>query len=336
MKNINKESGQAVLLVMMMVLLLFLLSGAVLVTAGENRRAYHGEMSMVAAYYIAEAGVERVLAQIMTDRDWLWDVVHGATAGEVVFIADEAYAGGEIAKVTVREIGIEPGLPLDPAEVIHTDIEILSEGSYQGSRKTLVVKVRITSPLRFSAPFWVNQLETAPGHVELTGDKPVPVLDRSFFWKNKDQHHEGDLYLSGELPVAGILYVSGDLYLAGEYTGAGIIVVEGRTYITGDLVRSPPFINSCLLVITFGAGGIDMTANTIIWGLMYATPGSGSGQIKLGEGVQFRGALIGDRLAADLFGGTQIHYDSQMAANRPGWATTGIVITSWQELHPVF
>ena len=322
------ETGQAIILVVMILLLLFLLSTAAVAAAVESRRAYSVEKTMIQANYLAESGVERALAKAREDSEWLADVL-SRPSSEVVLIAGEQCSGGIISQVTIKGESIGPAT---------ANIIITSVGLYENSKKTLVVKAQIKPPLNFSSAVWANYSETEPGVWEPSGEKPAPEMKKDFCEKYYHSIHEGNLYISDGFSAERLYYVTGNLYLSGHYSGAGAIVAGGGVYITGDLLRSAEKTDS-LLIAALGPEGVTVTMGASVDGLLYASPdrsASGGGLICLEDGAQINGGIICDRLSANPLAGTEVQYDAALAANQPGWVTTGITITSWEELYPVF
>ena len=328
LNTINNETGQAILPVMMMVLLFFLLSASVVLSVVESRRAYLVEKTMIQARYIAESGVARAMALVMENAGGPFDPLNLSSGSEVSLIIGEECSGGIISKVTLRKEEIGPSI---------ANITISSEGLYEGSKKTIVVKAQIREPLDFSAGIWANQKETEPGSWEPTGDQPAPALPKSFFEKNSNKVYGGDLSIGGGFQIEGLCFVTGDLYLSGSYQGVGAMVAGGGVYVNGDLLKSSGAKDSCLLVVSLGSGGITVQAGAEVEGFLYASPGaSGSGVIVLRDGAKINGGLICEKLSAYPDSGTEVRYDVGLTAGPPGWFTSEILIDSWGELYSVF
>ncbi|MCL2767090.1 MAG: hypothetical protein FWD21_05345 [Peptococcaceae bacterium] len=329
-KTLRNKAGQALLLVTTILLLMLLLSATAIVTVAESRRAYMAEKTMVQACYIAETGVERALAKFREDSDLLWDVLFAAVEHEIVLITGEESAGGIITLVKVR------GESFSPSSV---DIIITSIGTFENSKKTLVVKAQVKKPLSFTGGIWANRIENELGIWELTGDMPVPVMKKNFCEKNYTTFYVGDLIINGELIIKGLYYVTGDLYLAGFYQGVGAIVAGGGVYIAGDLLKNSGDSGSSLLVVGLGKAGVTVKTGVAVEGLLYSSPGESTdepGLVHLEDGVLIKGGIICDRLSANPMSGSAVQFDNSLAANQPNWLTTEIVIKSWEELYPVF
>jgi len=225
-KSVDNESGQALILVVMMTLLILLIGFSTLTLVSECRKASLAERTMVQAYYIADAGVERALAKVKSDSGWLWDDVHFDSNKEVEFIINQNYAGGVITEVKVKEEGIYPAVPLSREDVAYTNILITSVGAYEGSKKTLEVRARVDAPLHFSRGVWVNSPESDFGggvvisHVTSSGDL--------IFRRNG--------IFSGEITAGGTVTVLESVTVAAdEVKAAKSIILESGAQVNGGV-----------------------------------------------------------------------------------------------------
>ncbi|MGQ9513225.1 PilX N-terminal domain-containing pilus assembly protein, partial [Thermodesulfitimonas sp.] len=93
----RSEDGQALLLTLAVLFLLTLLGAAGLTLATGSKQASMGERERLQALYIAEAGVEKALADLKQR------LIYPAPGFESFRIANEPYAGGVIEEVYVKK-----------------------------------------------------------------------------------------------------------------------------------------------------------------------------------------------------------------------------------------
>ncbi|MDF9408614.1 MAG: hypothetical protein A4E52_01433 [Pelotomaculum sp. PtaB.Bin013] len=339
MKSIGSESGQTLVLVVMITLLILLLSFSTLTLVSECRKASFVEKTMVQAYYIADAGVERALAKVKSDNDWLWNEVHFDSDREVEFILNQNYAGGVITRVTVKEESIYPAVPLSREDVAYTNILIISEGTCENSRKSLEVRARVNAPLHFARGVWVNSpdSEFGNGNAGAVTVPPFPALDLSMYEKNYDVKYIGNKTISGDFQVNGIVYVAGDVTISGNYRGVGAIVAGGNVYVSGDLKRYHDDQASSLAILCFGSGGITIADGKEVWALLYTPPGGPSDVrvVNIGSAAIVHGSIICDKIIINPAANALVQYEKSLSDNQPDWTTTNISVTSWQEPSPL-
>jgi len=255
-KSFGSEAGQALVLVVMITLLILLMSFSTLTLVSECRKASFAERTMVQAYYIADAGVERALAKVKSDSDWLWYAVHLDPDKEVEFIANQNYAGGVIASVKVKEDSIYPTVPLSRQDVAYTDILITSEGTYENSKKTLKVRARVNAPLQFARGVWVNSPDSEFGNSVIISD--VTSSGDLIFRHNCTFH--------GEITAGGTVTVSENVAITtDEVKTAKSIILENNAQVNGRVRQAG--INPCQVALAGGAligrveevGGQDIT-----------------------------------------------------------------------------
>lgn len=225
MKSFLKDgSGQALILVVMLTLLLLLMATSLFTLVGESRKAIAVEEKMVQAYYIAEAGVERALAQAKSDGDWLWQAVHLAPGRKMEFLRQQAYADGVIAEVTIAEDSIYPAEAAVPEEVVYTNILITSVGIYEGSKKTLKVKAKVEAPLPFERGLWARSSDTDFGGAMVNAN--ITVSGDLLF------QHNG--VFSGDISVDGTVTVAEEVTLTvRELKAAQSLILKNNACING-------------------------------------------------------------------------------------------------------
>lgn len=123
---INNQQGQALLLTMIALSIIFFTSTACLYIAHNTRVDSILHRDKLQAHYVAEAGVEMVLARLWQDDNWLrW---------RQDFTQPISFAGGscKISNVKVIRAGEH-----------QQEIELTSTGYYRQAKKTLEIKVRL-------------------------------------------------------------------------------------------------------------------------------------------------------------------------------------------------
>lgn len=145
MKIIKDESGQALFLVMMVIMVLILTGAATLTRTSSSRLRSFEEKRMVQASYIAEAGVEKALANVKNDPSWLKELPYNT---EDNYIDNLIYAGGKISSVKV--------IRTSPSDANPTIFYIESTGEYQGATRTIKVTGEVRDGISFAKGIWLN------------------------------------------------------------------------------------------------------------------------------------------------------------------------------------
>lgn len=185
MKILKDESGQALFIVMMVIMVLVLTGAASLTrTSGSRMRSFE-EKKMVQASYIAEAGVEKALANIKSNYLWLKGLEYNT---ETNYITALAYAGGEIASVKLKRTstGNNP-----------TTFFIESRGDYQGATRTIKVTGEMYDPIDFARGVWVKSDSV--------------FSNNTIYYSNVTA--QGDLQFDNNVIASGDVLVTGSLTL---------------------------------------------------------------------------------------------------------------------------
>lgn len=200
----NSQRGQALLFVVLVTSLVLALTTGVLEVAGIHRRNIQYQRQQVQAYYIAEAGIERVIARIREDPRWLDGFGWGRD--ETVTELTGPYAGGEIRKVTLHKSADGPGLK----------IEVTSLGKFVSAQKTL------------KATLYYVSVQNLLGGLSLLPPTPLDLDIRGNFSLMNTGLNRGKLLLNGNLTLSGSAYVDADVYVSGSVEGWDKI--EGQVY----------------------------------------------------------------------------------------------------------
>ncbi|MBC7106470.1 MAG: pilus assembly PilX N-terminal domain-containing protein [Firmicutes bacterium] len=214
------RKGQALLIVLLLTTSILLVGGAAVTVGTAVRKNAAREVHAAKAYYIAEAGVERVLARARRDPHWLQALP--GPGGSRDFIAldlggQQAYAGGRFVEIKVyRE---DAGWN---AVLLH----IRSTGEYLGAQRTVNVDARVDHAYgdHLFRGLWVKAL---------TGVK----LSHGAVVEAETLASEGDVILAEGSAVRGDLFVRGNLKVDSRDNPADKrTVVFGNVWCVGDVL----------------------------------------------------------------------------------------------------
>lgn len=176
MIRLKNESGQALLLVMMVLMVLMLIGAAALTRTSSSHIRSFEQKKMVQSSYIAEAGIEKVLAHIKNDYKWLKDLEPNKDTNYIFAENGETfldYAGGRIGvKVTRTSTGDNP-----------TTFYIESRGDYQDATRTINVTGEVRDGITFARGIWVNSASEFGNKVECYCDI---ICNSTLTFKNND------------------------------------------------------------------------------------------------------------------------------------------------------
>jgi len=144
MKAKKDESGQALVLVMMITTFILIMSSSMLTQGSESHNASFEEKKIAQANYIAEAGVEKTIAQIKNDPFGLKGLTLNAN---YTTITSMIYAGGQITSVIVKRTSYTAN---------PTTFYIESLGEYQGAKRTIQVQGKMYDPVDFPRGVWIR------------------------------------------------------------------------------------------------------------------------------------------------------------------------------------
>lgn len=244
MKYWNGQKGQAILPVMIMLLaIVLLLGGATYTLAAGSKKISTYQRNLNQAYYIADAGVERILARAKYDPDWLNGI--DPEKAEII-LQNESYAGGAIKEAVLTK---------ETASDNKTSIKIQSVGEYRNSKRSLAVHADIfivrggifrgmwicsgeefKPDMDFSSPVWVNSdliiLNSCDdtGNCIYVGRNVVITREKSLTARN--------IYALGDITLENGSLINGDIRCKGNVTldeGAKVdnIYTEGFLTIAG-------------------------------------------------------------------------------------------------------
>lgn len=243
-----KQTGQSSIIVLLMVALLFFLGSAALNLSTTARKTAALELNQAKAYYIAEAGVEKVLAESKKGPAWLKNLTDGR---DYDFIANNlagnrSYADGVFEKISVKKTSENTGV---------TALKIESWGKYLGSSKKLQVDVDIGNAYaeNYLRGVWLKNGNASGGHV-------FDFITDSFFSKGdivfiKGSKVKGDIYCRGKLILESTqedtTSIEGDIFALGglEFTGSALPLIEGCVHVD-NASKAPPEISAITVILS--------------------------------------------------------------------------------------
>ncbi|ACA59486.1 pilus assembly PilX N-terminal domain-containing protein [Candidatus Desulforudis audaxviator] len=202
-RNREGEAGQALVLVTMVVAIAIVVASA-LVTLGTGAvRVARAHTDDVKAYYIAEAGMERALAQLRLQPSWEGFV--GNWEGFDPADGSVAFGGGKYAfEVAAGEWDSN----------MRREVTITSVGSYGSAQKTLVMPVRVE--LHEAVWNWPGLFVDGTTTQSWLGSLSLEITDEIL-------ENIGKVFVRGSLSVGGnarltgnSLHVLGDLSVSGN------------------------------------------------------------------------------------------------------------------------
>lgn len=212
---LRDAKGQAMLVAMAIVLAMFLMCSAVLVMGRNARLIAVFEVNQDKAYYTAEAGIEKVLADAKNGPAWLRNLNIGA---EYDFLAnvlggENNYGEGVFEYIKVKKLA-EDGS--------HTSLEI----ECRGKCGTSIKRIRVNADLEtVYAENLFRGLWVAGG----CPDGNVYNLESESYFSG------GDVVIAGGSVMAGDIYSRGAVCLRGD---GGAIEIDGDIYAMGGLSRT--------------------------------------------------------------------------------------------------
>ena len=231
-------------------LAMFLIGSAALAMGTKAKKIAAFEVDQDQAFYIAEAGVEKVLADARNGPSWL---VNLSIGGSYDYLAgnlkgENNYGEGIFESINVKKITENKS---------QTILEIESQGRCKGSKK----KIRATASLEalyaenLFRGFWVGNSAAPGGHVfNLTTDAcfsggEAVVNNGSYI--TGDFYSREKVYLQCE--AGGETAVQGDIYTLGgvAFTGMCPPLITGQIYVD-DINKVPDEVKNITIVMTTG------------------------------------------------------------------------------------
>ena len=282
---LNNQKGMALIIVFIMTTVIVLIGGAALSLGSTVRKNAVMEVHQSRAYYAAEAGVEKALAEAKHNYAWLKTTVPLKPGGfypaddEKCLFSDNSHypdAGDESVIESLRVIKTAEDLKNNTV-----DLKIQSTGRSFQSRKTITVDARViyAYPELFFRGIWTDEMSTLPkGHgvnfqvstsvstegitipndSTITGD--VFCDGSAFFVGNPTNFTEmtGDIYANGNVDIGEGTQITGDIYATGSVTLGDNTQLTGNIYVVNP--AAVPGYVTCADSATFN--GIIKTLDT--------------------------------------------------------------------------
>jgi len=243
MRRLN-DKGSALVLVVFTMLIVFFLGFALLEVSTIDFAMSNNQVDGVKAYYIAEAGMNKVIASLLYNQDLqqqMSDTLQNVGDTMVLSVA-ESFGGGSFTDGQVK---------LKSKTTENKVIEIEISGSYSNAVKKLVAQGRMSFGqmdqfiASDTAVICVEQFSTKNGSLYVDGN----VFSLGGIDCGWGSTIKGDTFGYGNVSVVqgtvdGNLYGTGNVYLgwnanvAGDVTGRGAITVDGGNDIGGEVFGS--------------------------------------------------------------------------------------------------
>jgi Tfp pilus assembly protein PilX len=242
--------GQSTLMVMIITLAMFLIGSAALAMGLNAKKIAAFEMDQDQAYYIAEAGVEKVLADARKGPAWLVNLNVGSSYD---YLAGNLNGGNTYGEGTIESINVKKSAENNG----QTILEIESQGRCKGSVK----KVGATASLEtlyaedLFRGLWVGNCSAPGGYVfNLTADA---CFSGGEVFVNSGSVITGDIYSRDKVylqcEAGGATAVRGDIYTLGGvgFTGTCLPSITGRIFVD-DISKVPEEVKNITVVMTAG------------------------------------------------------------------------------------
>ena len=149
----NNQKGQALIIVLLITVFIFLIGSTALSMGITVRKTSVYEKNQNQAYYVAEAGVEKLLAETLKNPNWVKTGLPEGTPQNFLqnMSYPDAITGNEIESVNVVKT-----TELDGYKLVITSVGRYSGGTRYNSKRTLNVVAKLYPPpsLDFSKGVW--------------------------------------------------------------------------------------------------------------------------------------------------------------------------------------
>ncbi len=220
-------------------------------SASTELRVARQHRDETAAFYVAEAGLRRALAQLDLDPSWRegfsgvefgtghYTVVVEELDGAVVYVTSTGSVGGAERTIQVvaelvsgpgSQKALYSGSSLDISGRLQVEGDVLVAGDITGSER-----IDVDGELALTGEWLYEGKQYSPEPVVV---EPIFVAQPPGDWyrEGADQVWEGGVTLDGNLEFDGeLIYVQGDLNLSGQVEGTAVIVAEGTLTVDGNL-----------------------------------------------------------------------------------------------------
>lgn len=240
---VNNQKGQSIIFVLLITSTILFIGGAALTMGTAVRKTAAIEVNQEKAYYIAEAGIEKVIAESKNGPSWLKDLNVGSSYD---FLANNLngnnnYGDGTFEKINVKKLTENTGL---------TILEIESWGKCKGSIRKIKANVSFDTAYAEN-PFkglWIKNGNTPNGHGVVLTINSYFSDGNTLFIKGsnvvRDIYCHGKVFLQSE--EGNTTIIKGDIYALGgvEFTGNKPSEITGNIYV--DDINKVPALEEVL------------------------------------------------------------------------------------------
>jgi hypothetical protein len=247
---IKDVRGQSMLMVLIITLAIFLTGSAALALGTNAGKIAAFEVNQEKAYYIAEAGIEKVMADARYGRDWLMDLNTGSSYDYLANNLNGAknYGEGTFEYISVKKLAEDNGQAV---------LELESWGKCRGCTKKIWANAIFDTVYakNLFRGLWIKESNAPGGHVfNLHTDVYFSNGDAVI---NEGSEITGNIYSRGTVCFQGAAgnatVIEGDVYAAGgvALTGPGPVAVSGFIYVD-DISKVPEEFKDIAVVLPAG------------------------------------------------------------------------------------
>lgn len=247
---IQDVRGQSMLMVLIITLAVFLTGSAALALGTNAGKIAAFEVNQEKAYYIAEAGIEKVMADARNGRVWLMDL---NTGGSYDYLANNLsgaknYGEGTFEYINVKKLAEDNG---------QTVLEIEAWGKCRGCLKKIRTNAIFDTVYakNLFRGLWIKESNAPGGHVF--------NLHTDVYFSNGDAVINEGSVITGNIYSRGTVFfqgaagsatvIEGDVYASGgvALTGAGPVAISGFIYVD-DISKVPEEFKDIAVVLPAG------------------------------------------------------------------------------------
>lgn len=247
---IKDVRGQSMLMVLIITLAIFLTGSAALALGTNAAKIAAFEVNQEKAYYIAEAGIEKVMADARYGRDWLMDLNTGSSYNYLANNLSGAknYGEGTLEYISVKKLAEDNGQAV---------LEIEAWGKCRGCIKKIRANAIFETVYakNLFRGLWIKESNAPGGHIfNLHTDVYFASGDAVI---NEGSDIKGNIYSRGTVCFQGAAgsatVIEGDVYASGgvALTGAGPVEVSGFIYVD-DISKVPEEFKDIAVVLPAG------------------------------------------------------------------------------------
>ncbi|ACV63481.1 hypothetical protein Dtox_2702 [Desulfofarcimen acetoxidans DSM 771] len=313
-----EQSGQVLLMSVFAVVMLTTLLLAAISLAGTGKDAAYLQLKAIQAAYIADAGLEKMLARLKYDKRW----------NNPQSIA-ASYAGGSISGLSIS------------TDTAAGCLILTAKGSLGSTQKTLTAKLNF-KPAEIIETYNNYIIAYCDEDKNLTENIALspPLIndeDKSVFKTLAESYGSGHC-LTGDIifdssklqNMRGLYFIEGNVSIGGSYRGVATIIATGDIYINTSLITASLTGNSLALLsysnINLELSDSETVVNAVLWS---------EDSIKVSNDSRVIGAVLTGDI---LLNGNKLNYQfsGELVNQLPPGLPVYVDIIYWKELYPVF